>query len=127
MIKKSDLNKQLGLNQLRKKLSIQPEEPEIDPDFDLELEIDDAIVQAIDGVLIKADEEEIKLLFYYYKPDGIDIEDEIIYCKGIAEFRISKKNFYTIVKNLNGNLNKLIKHQKKIDNYFYQDRLPMYS
>jgi len=110
----------------KKEVKVNSEGSDPGAEFELDLDIAEAIVQVIDGVLIKANEEEIRLLFYYHKPDGIDVEDEVIYCKGVAEFRFSKKNFFNIIKNLNGNLNKLIKNQKKIEDYF-QDRLPMYA
>ena len=110
----------------KKEVIVSSEGSDPGAEFDLDLDIGEAIVQAIDGVLIKANDEEVRLLFYYHKPDGIDVEDEVIYCKGVAEFRFSKKNFYGILKNLNGNLNKLIKNQKKIDDYC-PERLPMFA
>ena len=91
-----------------------PGEEESDVEFDLDLDIDETIVQAIDGVLFKAEDDEVKLLFYYWKPDGVDVEEEVIKCKGFAEFRMSPTNFKQIVKYLNKKYDK-IKRNKKIN------------
>jgi len=100
--------------------------PEVfNPDFDLDLDIDDAIVQIIDGVLIEGDNEEIKLLFYHYKPDRFNEDDETIRCKGIAEFRTSRSTFNEIVKDFNGKIKMFKMNQGNIDDYLIGDTHPM--
>jgi len=115
-----------GLDTGKKDLVLHPDEPDPSADFDLELDIDDAIVQAIDGVLIKSEGEEVKLLFYYYKPDGIDVEEETIRCKGIAEFRTTRSTFKAITKDFNGKLKRINRYQKKIDDYTVKEKQPMF-
>ena len=45
------------------------EEEEIEEEYvDLELDTDDAVVYSADGVLINGNSEEIRLLFFYFKP-----------------------------------------------------------
>ena len=108
------------------KLVIHPDEPDIDPDLDLDVDLEKVIVQAIDGVVIGGDDEEVKMLFYHYKPDAVDIDDETIRCQGIAEFRISRSGFFSIAKNINLSKIRFKTGQKKIDDYF-QDKLPMFA
>ena len=124
-MKANDLNNLKRLVDV-KKSNVQPMEIDIDPDFDLELELDDAPVQIIDGVLIKGDEEEVKMLFYHYKPDGIDLDEEKIRCKGIAEFRTSRSTFNEIAKNFKTNIETLDKNQRRIDEYIIMEKNPMY-
>lgn len=97
---KQDLNNKKGTKQYAKELSLNSAESEVEEDFDLELDIGEAIVQSIDGVLIKEDGE-VKMLFYHYKADGIDNDEQTIRCKGIAEFRTTKSTFLSIAKELN--------------------------
>ena len=110
---------------IKKELESSPECSEEDIDFDLDLDIKDAIVEPIDGVLIKVIDEEIRLLFYYHKPDGVDAEEEVIRCKGVAEFRTSKSTFKEIVRDVNEKF-KQIKNQKKIDDYV-SEKSPMFA
>lgn len=115
------------ITSLKKELSVHPDDPEEGIDFDLDLDIKDAIVEPIDGVLIKSTDDEIRLLFYYHKPDGMDVEEEVIKCKGVAEFRTSKNTFKEIVKDVNEKYKLINKNQKKIDDYFSQEKLPMFA
>ena len=110
---------------IKKEPESSPECSEEDIDFDLDLDIKDAIVEPIDGVLIKVIDEEIRLLFYYHKPDGVDAEEEVIRCKGVAEFRTSKSTFKEIVRDVNEKF-KQIKNQKKIDDYA-SEKSPMFA
>ena len=98
-----------------------------DEGFEFNIDLDDALVQTIDGVLIKADDEEVRMLFYHHKPDGVDYEDEIIKCRGIAEFRTTKKTFNYMIKYLNSNWNSILRSNKKNDSRFHQERLPMFG
>lgn len=100
-----------------------PEDP--DEEFELELDFDDIVVQAIDGVLIQGDQEEVRLLFYYYKPDRVDVEEETIRCKGVAEFRTSSSTFKAIAKSFNAKVRDLRTHQRKIDEHIFQEKLSM--
>ena len=109
-----------------KDLDVHPDEPIIGPDYDLEVDIDDAIVQAIDGVIIEGDDDEIRLLFFYYKPDMISNEDGAIRCKCIAEFRVSRSNFIPIAKDLYTKARNLRKYQTNKYDYENQEKLPMY-
>ena len=116
--------KGLLLNTDKSKDSINeiPLGPEMEnPDFDLEIDFSDTIVDTIDGVLINGDEEEVRLLFYLIKPDGIDTNDETIKCKGIAEFRIPKSRYKSITKDMLKNLAKLDINQRKIDDFRFND------
>jgi hypothetical protein len=95
--------------------------------FELDMDIKDAIVEPIDGVLIKDVDDDIRLLFYYHKPGGMDIDEEIIECKGVAEFRTSKQVFKEIVKKVNKKYEDIRVNQKKIDSFDMYDRSPMFA
>jgi hypothetical protein len=82
------------------------------PDIGLEMDTEDAIVQAVDGVLVDGDDEEVRMLFYHHKIGGLDVEDDTIRCKAVAEFRTSRKVFNMIVENFNRG-GKVLKKQKK--------------
>lgn len=60
----------------------------------LELDIEDTLVQVVDGIIVGGDNEEIKMLFFYKKP----IQDQ---CKGVVEFRASKSRFQEIAREVN--------------------------
>jgi len=109
-----------------KKLVVHPDGPHIDPDLDIDVDVDKVTVQAIDGVLIEGDDEEVRILFYHYKPDAINIEDETIMCQGVAEFRVSRSRFNSIAKDFNLSRERFKTGQKKIDEYF-QEKLPMFA
>lgn len=115
------------ISSLDDELIIEVGEDEEEIDFDLDLDIKDAIVEPIDGVLIKATDDEIRLLFYYHKPGGVDVDEEIIRCKGVAEFRTSKNTFREIVKNVNKKYKSISLNQKKIDDFHLCDRSPMFA
>jgi hypothetical protein len=67
---------------------------------DLDLDTKDTIVQAVDGVIIDGDDEEIKLLFYYIKPAQDEEIAGIIQCKCVAEFRVSRSRFLEIASDI---------------------------
>lgn len=60
----------------------------------LDLDIEDILVQVVDGIIVGGDDEEIKMLFFYRKP----IQDQ---CKGVVEFRTSKSRFLEISREVN--------------------------
>lgn len=79
--------------------AVKSEEPE--DGADIAIDTSEAIVQSIDGVIIQGDDEEVKMMFYYYEPDSYDEDSDVIRCKGIVEFRASRSNFLSIVKTIN--------------------------
>ena len=79
------------------------------------MDTEDAIVQAIDGVLVDGDDEEVHMIFYHHKIGGLDVEDDTIRCKAVAEFRVSRKAFSAIVNNFSRSPKGLIKKQKAMD------------
>ena len=46
-----------------------PEREDFD-EVEFTLDFEDAIVQPVDGVIVQGDDEEIKLLFFYVKPES---------------------------------------------------------
>ena len=100
-------------------------EPEL-PELDLELDVDDAVVDVVDGVVIEGDDEEVRLLFYHHKPNGIDLKDEVIRCKCVSELRITRSSFLPMTMNLNRMAKSLVTRQTKIVDYANQQKLPMY-
>jgi hypothetical protein len=96
------------------------------PNCDIELDMEEIVVLPIDGVVIEGDEEEVKLLFYYYKPDRNNGEDDVIRCKCIAEFRASRSHFISIMKSLRNKEQKLIAHQGTQREWKSQEQLPMF-
>ena len=75
-------------------------EREID-EVEITLDFEDAIVQPVDGAIIQGDDEEIKLLFFYVKPESNHDEDGIARCKCVAEFRVSRSMFMDIARDIN--------------------------
>ena len=117
---------QIGVDLEDEKFNKDPIGPEINnPDFNLELDFDDTLVGTVDGVLINGDDEEVKLLFYHIKPNGVDPEDETIKCKGVAELRISRSRYNTIAKDMGKSLSFYNTNQRKIDDYTTQGSHPM--
>ncbi len=110
-----------------KDLHVHRDEPIIDPDYDFDVDIKDTIVQAIDGVIIEGDDDEIRLLFFYYKPDMISEEDGAIRCKCIAEFRVSRSNFIPIAKDLYKKARSLRTHHARISDHINWEKLSMYA
>jgi len=104
-----------------------PQGPESElPELDLELDVNDAVVDVIDGVVIEGDDEEIRLLFYHHKPNGIDLKDEVIRCKCVSELRITRSSFLPMTMNLNRMAKSLVTRQTKIVDCANQQKLPMY-
>ena len=60
------------------------------------------------------DDEEIKLLFFYLKPDSNHDEDGIVRCKCVAEFRVSCSKFLDISRDINIRVNEIETERKKI-------------
>ena len=75
-------------------------EREID-EVEITLDFEDAIVQPVDGVIVQGDNEEIKLLFFYVKPDSNHDKDGIARCECVAEFRVSRSKFMDISRDIN--------------------------
>ena len=75
-------------------------EREID-EVEITLDFEDAIVQPVDGVIVQGDDEGIKLLFFYVKPESNHDEDGIARCKCVAEFRVSRSKFMDISRDIN--------------------------
>ena len=77
------------------------------PDFEedekekIELDVDDVLVRPIDGVIIGGDEEEIKLLFFYLKPESYYEDEETTQCRCVVELRMSSSKFLNISRELN--------------------------
>ena len=77
------------------------------PDFEevenekIELDVDNVLVRPIDGVIIGGDDEEIKLLFYYTKPETFYDDYGTTQCKCVAEFRMSCTKFMDIANEIN--------------------------
>jgi hypothetical protein len=99
------------------------------PDFELDLEVDEkAEVHSIDGVIIEGDDEIARLLFYYYKTNGIDCEGELVRCKCVGEFRVSRAKLKKINRDITSyNIRRLKSDFSRENQNFYQEKLPMYS
>jgi len=65
------------------------------------MDFDGILVQSVDGLITSGDEDEIKLLFYYIKPESYIDEDGTIEGKGVAELRVSRSKFIGIAKEIN--------------------------
>ena len=101
-------------------------EPEL-PELDLELDVNDAVVDVVDGVVIEGDDEEVRLLFYHHKPNGIDLKEEVVRCKCVSELRISRSSFLPMTMNFNRKAKSLLTRQTKIPDFDNQQKLPMYA
>ena len=115
------------LDLTKKESVLQKNEPEPGIDYELEIDACEAIVLPVDGVIIEGDEEEIKLLFYHYKPKGVDVEDEIIKCKCVVEFRISRHKFLPVAKHISEKANTLKFFQRKLSEYAEKYDVTMFS
>jgi len=71
------------------------------------LEIDNLLVQSIDGVIIGGDAEQVNLLFYYIKPDSYNNSNYVVDGIGVAEFRISISKFINMSQDLNFKIKEL--------------------
>jgi len=81
---------------------------------EITLDFEDAIVQPVDGVIIQGDDEEIKLLFFYLKPESNHDEDGIARCKCVAEFRVSRSRFMDISRDINVKVTDIERVREKI-------------
>ena len=85
---------------------------EIEEEVDLELDTDDAVVYSADGVLINGNSEEIRLLFFYFKPlSNSKGKSNKLRCKGIVEFRMTPSRFKDVVEQLNEEWKKLSQYK----------------
>jgi len=71
--------------------ALEPDEEDLEK---LELDIEDTLVQVVDGIIVGGDNEEVKMLFFYKKP-GIQS------CRAVVEFRTSKSRFQEIAREVN--------------------------
>ena len=78
------------------------------------VDFEDAIVQPVDGIIIQGDDEEIKLLFFYVKPESNHDEDGIPRCKCVAEFRVSRSRFMDISRDINIKVTDIEREKEKI-------------
>ena len=90
-----------------------PERENFD-EVEITLDFENAIVQPVDGVIIQGDDEEIKLLFFYVKPESNHDEDGIAQCKCVAEFRVSRSRFMNISRDMNEKVKDTQREGKKI-------------
>ena len=81
---------------------------------EITLDFEDAIVQPADGVIVQGDDEEIKLLFFYLKPESNHDEDGIPRCKCVAEFRVSRSRFMDISRDINIKVTDIEREKEKI-------------
>ena len=65
------------------------------------LDFENVLVQSVDGLIIGGDNEEIKLLFYYLRPESYINEDGVAEAKGVAELRVSSSKFMDIASEIN--------------------------
>lgn len=115
------------LDLTKKEITLQKNEPEPDIDYELEIDACEAIVSPVDGVIIEGDDEEIKLLFYHFKPKGIDVEGEIIRCKCVVEFRISRHKFLPVAKHISEKARALKFFQRNLSEYAEKYDVTMFS
>ena len=78
------------------------------------VDFEDAVVQPVDGVIVDGDNEEIKLQFFYVKPDSNHDEDGIPRCKCDAEFRVSRSRFIDISRDINIKVKDIERDMEKI-------------
>ena len=81
---------------------------------EITLDFEDAAVQSIDGVIVQGDDEEIKLLFFYLKPESNHDEDGIARCRCVSEFRVSRSKFMDISRDINIKVTDIEKEREKI-------------
>ena len=98
-------------------------ENDINDNFDIEMDVNDSIVQTIDGVIIAGDYDEVKLRFVQLIPEGIDLQEEIIRCKCIAELRVTRKKFIPMAKEINKRAKTLLTRQKSLLDCTYQSSM----
>jgi hypothetical protein len=81
---------------------------------EITLDFEDAIVQPVDGVIVQGDDEEMKLLFFYVKPESNHDEDGIPRCKCVAEFRVFRSRFIDISRDINIKVTNIEREKEKI-------------
>ena len=78
-----------------------PERDDFEEVEKITLDFDDVLVQSVDGLITGGDNEEIKLLFYYLKPESFIDKNGVAEAKGVAELRVSCSRFIDIAKEIN--------------------------
>ena len=111
----------------KKKCPVALADVDVDEDYDMEIDVLESIVQSIDGVIIDGDDDEVKLQFFYLIPGGIDVEEERIRCKCVAEFRVSRKNFMPIAREMNQRAKSFKTKQKTLFAYSTDQEVPLYT
>ncbi|GAF81001.1 unnamed protein product [marine sediment metagenome] len=81
---------------------------------EIALDFEDAIVQAVDGVIVQGNNEEMKLLFFYLKPESNHDENSITWFKCVAEFRMFCSRFLDISRDINIRVNDIEREREKI-------------
>lgn len=93
-----------------------PERDDFDDAESKEIAVDfeDAMVHPVDGVIVDGDNEEIKLQFFYVKPESNQDEDGIPRCKCVSEFRVSRSRFMDIARDINIKVKDIEREREKI-------------
>ena len=78
------------------------------------VEVDDVLIQSIEGVIIGRDNDEIKLLFSYLMPESYLEENYIKEFKDIAELRGSCSKFMDISREINEKMKEIKKGRYEI-------------
>ena len=90
-----------------------PERDEVENEK-IELDVEDVLVHPIDGVIIGGNEQEIKLMFFYVKPESY-YDDETTQCRCVAEFRISCTKFLDIANEFNERVKDIQKIRRELE------------
>ena len=91
-----------------------PERDEVENEK-IELDVDNVLVRPIDGVIIGGDEEEIKLLFFYVKPESYYEDDETTQCRCVVELRVSCSKFLDIANEINKRIKDIEMGRREIE------------
>ena len=122
-----DMMNDLHINENKKNIQITEFElNENSEEYKYKIDLDDIIVQPVDGVFIKNGEEEVRLLFFYIKPGMKGEDDETIIYKALAEFRIPRSTFQEIAEDIQNTASDFKKNFIKIDDSSY-NKLPMFA
>lgn len=78
---------------------------------DLELDTDDAMVHPLDGIFIEHDDEEVRLLCYYFKP-GFP-HNGPIKCRCVCELRASHSAFLDLAHSIQSTEQKICTWDEK--------------
>ena len=130
LLKLQDIIKEIEIEETAQKVhhgEIEICEDEIEEDDDVEFDVDDVIVQPVDGIMIKKEEEEVRLLFFYFKPGMPDAENYLTRYKAVAEFRIPNSTFIKIAEDIEETALCFKEQQKKIDDYLIEEKIPMFA